>query len=584
VKIGLMADFDLGDGIMIKERRPLRKRFGQGLLILGLMAGSFGVGMGVTPLKVAAETRSVSTFLHVYDLVRNEFIDRGVNDHKLEYGAIRGMLDTLDDPYTRFMEPKVFRSMQEERHGTFSGIGIQIGLREKKLTVIAPIEDTPAYRAGLRSGDHILEVDGKSTKDMAIEEAVSLIRGLRGSKVKLLIERAGAAKPFPVAITRDNIVTRAVKTKELENGIAYIRLSSFMSESADQEMREAIEKFKDKKALVLDLRGNPGGLLPNAVSIGLMFVDKGPIVQIVDREGNKEKLPGEDQVGSNKALWPKSKPIVVLVDGGSASASEILGGALQDTHTAILIGTKTFGKGLVQTVHALEGGAGLAITTNKYLTAGGNDINKKGIVPDILQEPMKLSQLPKDSDDVPLEERKGWRDVQLDKGVAFLKGKLGVGPIVAIPPKPAISALEKLDGDKHAAMSEVPKVLSFNTNVTFKNGASTLGDVTDEQPLVETLGDVSSKLRGLTADQLAAIGRHKEFKIEVVGEANKAEANGVASGRAEHVADFVRGYFANLGIPLKAQDLKVDSRIKDQGEGTVQLKITVPFGEVLSGH
>ncbi len=571
---------------MIKERRSLGSRLGRGLLIFGIMAGSFGVGMGVTPLKVAAETRSVSTFLHVYDLVRNEFIDRGVNDSKLEYGAIRGMLDTLDDPYTRFMEPKVFRSMQEERHGSFSGIGIQIGIRDKKLTVIAPIEDTPAWRAGLKSGDHILEVDGKPTKEMAIEEAVSLIRGQRGSKVKLQIERPGNPKTFPLAITRDNIVTKAVKTKELDSGLGYIRLSSFMSETADQEMREALEKLKDKKGLVLDLRGNPGGLLPNAVTIGLMFIDKGPIVQIVDREGNKEKLPGEDQTSGNKPVWPRNKPVVVLVDGGSASASEILSGAMQDTHSAVLIGTKTFGKGLVQTVHALEGGAGLAITTNKYLTAGGNDIHKKGIVPDILQEPMKVAQLPKaDAEDVPLEERKGWKDLQLDKGVAYLKGKLGLGPVVPIPTKnPALAKAASTDAQQQAAMPEIPKVLAFTTNIGFKPKATALAGAKNEGALVDMLSDVSTKLHGLTADQLSAIAKHKEFRIEVTGEASKDEGDEVAGNRAEHVADFVRGFFLNLGIPIKAQDLKVNARLKDQADGNVELRINLPYGEVLTGH
>jgi carboxyl-terminal processing protease len=549
------------------------------------MAGSFGVGMGVTPLKVAAETRSVSTFLHVYDLVRNEFIDRAVNDSKLEYGAIRGMLDTLEDPYTRFMEPKVFRSMQEERHGSFSGIGIQIGIRDKKLTVISPIEDTPAWRAGLKSGDHILEVDGKPTKDMAIEEAVSMIRGQRGTKVKLSIERAGTPKAFPVSIVRDNIVTRAVKTKELDANIGYVKLTSFMSETADAEMREALEKFKDKKALVLDLRGNPGGLLPNAVSIGLMFVEKGPIVQIVDREGNKEKLPGEEQTTGNKPVWPANKPVVVLVDGGSASASEILSGALQDTHSAILIGTKTFGKGLVQTVHALEGGAGLAITTNKYLTAGGNDINKRGIIPDIIQEPMKVTQLPKEPDDIPLEERKGWKDLQLEKGTSYLKGKLGLGPAVPIPPKgPAAAANEKANGNQQAAMPDVPKVLEFSTSVPFKSGATSLGGAKDDSQLVETLGNVSSRLHGLTADQLSAIAKHKEFKVVVVGQASAAEGDTIATDRAEHVADFVRGFFLNAGIPIKAQELKVEKRVQAQGDGAVELKITLPYGEVLTGH
>ncbi|MBU6428239.1 MAG: PDZ domain-containing protein, partial [Cyanobacteria bacterium REEB65] len=183
---------------MIAQRA---RRFGRGLLVLGLMAGSFGVGMGVDPLKVAAETRNFSTFLQVYDLVRSEFLDKHFDDNQLEYGAIRGMLATLNDPYTRFMDPKVFKSMQEERLGSFSGIGIQIGLRGNVLTVISPLEDTPAFKAGLKSGDQILEVDGHPTKDMDLEEAVGLIRGKRGTKVKLMIGRTGT-KPFTVSIMR----------------------------------------------------------------------------------------------------------------------------------------------------------------------------------------------------------------------------------------------------------------------------------------------------------------------------------------------------------------------------------------------
>ncbi|HEY9900105.1 MAG TPA: S41 family peptidase [Pantanalinema sp.] len=400
----------------------MKRNFGNVMVVMGLMAASFGIGMGVHPLKVAAETRSFSTFLQVYDLVKSEFIDGKVQENKLEYGAIRGLLDSLDDPYTRFMEPKVFKSMQDERHGSFFGIGIQIGMnKDKQLSVVAPIEDTPAAKAGLKSGDHIVEIDGKTTKAMAIEEAVSHIRGNKGTKVILKIQRA-AQKPFEVAIIRDSIATKAVKTKELDGNIGYIRLSTFMNENADQDMRLALDKFKGKSALVLDLRGNPGGLLPNAVSIGSMFIDKGvPVVQIVDREGNRETL---DSTG--RLAIPKNKPVVVLVDGGSASASEILSGALQDTHRATLVGTKTFGKGLVQTVHALDGGSGVAITTNKYLTSGGNDINKKGIVPDVVVEFPAIATTSADPEDMPTLDDliKNGKDVQLNKGIAILKEKL----------------------------------------------------------------------------------------------------------------------------------------------------------------
>ncbi len=394
----------------------MRNKLGNYLVVLALMAGSFGVGMGVQPLQVAAQTRSFSTFLQVYDLVKSEYLDAKVEESKLEYGAIRGMLDSLEDPYTRFMEPKSFKSMQEERHGAFGGIGIQIGMREKHLAVISPMEDTPAYKAGLRAGDHIMEVDGKSTKDMAIEEAVTLIRGPKGSKVTLTIGREGVKEPLKISIVRDNIVTKAVKTKDLQGNIGYIRLTSFMSESADTEMRKALEKYKNAKGIILDLRSNPGGLLPNAVNIGSMFIKSGPIVQIVDREGNREKLNA-----TGRTVVPANKPMVVLVDGGSASASEILAGALQDTKRAKLVGTKTFGKGLVQTVHALEGGAGVAITTNKYLTSGGNDINKKGIVPDVVIEFPQPAKTDKPEDLPTLDEMiDQGKDVQLEKAKEVL--------------------------------------------------------------------------------------------------------------------------------------------------------------------
>lgn len=397
------------------------RKFGNYMVIGGLMAASFGIGMVAHPLQVAAETRSFSTFLQVYDLVRNEYLESKVDDSKLEYGAIRGMLDSLDDPYTRFMEPKVFRSMQDERQGSFFGIGIQIGMnKDKHLSVISPLEETPAARAGLKSGDQIVEIDGKATKNMAIEEAVSHIRGPKGTKVQLKILRAHQ-KAFDVTIVRDSIVTKAVKIRELDGNIGYIRLSTFMNESADQDMRQALEKLKGKSGLVLDLRGNPGGLLPNAVNIGSMFIESGAIVQIVDRDGNREKLPA-----SGRLAFPKNKPVVVLVDGGSASASEILSGALQDTKRAVLVGTTTFGKGLVQTVHALEGGSGVAITTNKYLTAAGNDINKKGVVPDVVVEFPKPATGSVEPEDLPtLDELiKNGKDLQLNKALVILKEKV----------------------------------------------------------------------------------------------------------------------------------------------------------------
>lgn len=390
------------------------KKFGNLFLVLALMIGSFGLGMGVSPLKVAAETRNFSTLLQVISLLKTEFINPNnaeMTDASMEYGAIRGMLDSLNDPYTRFMDPKAFKNMQEERQGSFSGIGIQIGLKDKHLTVIAPLEETPAAKAGMHSGDIITHINGKPTKDLALDEAVSKIRGPQGSKVTLTVVR-GTKPPFDVTILRAPIISKAVKTKELEGNIGYVRLTTFMNENADQEIRDALKKFSNKRGIVLDLRGNPGGLLPSAVTIGSMFIKSGPIVQIVDRDGEKEMMNATGRLVVNE-----NTPVIVLVDAGSASASEILAGALQDYKRATIVGTKSFGKGLVQTVHSLDNGAGIAVTTNKYLTAKGHDINKKGIIPDVEVELLKDKTgnwlMPDDP---------GFRDTQLDKAIELIVG------------------------------------------------------------------------------------------------------------------------------------------------------------------
>jgi carboxyl-terminal processing protease len=333
------------------------------------------------------------------------------------------MLASLDDPYTRFMDPKAYSGMQEERAGSFSGIGIQIGMKGKQLSVIAPMEGTPAARAGLKAGDAILEIDGKPTKDMAIEEAVTHIRGPRGSTVKLKVQAEGnGAKPKVVPIVRDNIVTKAVKVEEMEGNIGYIRLNTFMANDAADEVKNALNKFKGKSGLIIDLRGNPGGLLPNAIDIGSMFIKEGPIVHVVNREGEKQSYKA-----SGKVIVDSKIPVAVLVDGGSASASEILGGALQDTKRATLIGTKTFGKGLVQTVHPLSDGSGVAITTNKYLTPAGHDIHKKGIEPDIKVEIPKIDV---DKDGQPVKNGKKLTpedlkklDTQLERAKVWLRTK-----------------------------------------------------------------------------------------------------------------------------------------------------------------
>jgi carboxyl-terminal processing protease len=291
------------------------------------------------------------------------------------------MLKKLEDPYTRFMDPEEFKNMQVDTSGELTGVGITISQDEetKQLVVIAPIEDTPAFKIGILAKDIIVEIDGKNTKGMDTNEAVSLIRGEVGTKVKLTILRDGEKKVFDV--TRARIEIHPVKFSEKQTpagNLGYIRLNQF-SANAGKEMRDAIRKLETKNVsgYVLDLRGNPGGLLFSSIEIARMWLDKGIIVSTINRQGEKER-----EVARGRALT--TKPLVVLVDKGSASASEILSGALQDNKRATIVGSQTFGKGLVQSVRPLTGDAGLAVTIAKYHTPSGKDINKHGIDPDVV--------------------------------------------------------------------------------------------------------------------------------------------------------------------------------------------------------
>ena len=297
------------------------------------------------------------------------------------YKSIRLMLKNLGDPYTRFMDPKEFRDLQVETSGQLIGVGIQLSQNEKtkKLEVIAPIEDTSASKAGILSKDIIIKIDSKSTAGMDVNQAVQLIRGKEGTSVKLTVQR-DSRQTLEFNLLRQQIEIHPVEAKyrpnEL-NGIGYIRLKQF-SANAATEMRTAIAKLESQgaKGYVLDLRSNPGGLLYGAIDIARMWLDDGKIVSTVNRQGT-----GDISVANNTAIT--KKPLVVLVDGGSASASEILAGALQDNKRAQLVGATTFGKGLVQSVRPLSDGAGMAVTIAKYFTPSGKDINHAGIKPDL---------------------------------------------------------------------------------------------------------------------------------------------------------------------------------------------------------
>ncbi|NEO83472.1 MAG: S41 family peptidase [Spirulina sp. SIO3F2] len=320
--------------------------------------------------------------------LRTDYLDRTYSEPEAAYEAIEEMLGVLEDPYTRFMDPKEYQDMQIDTSGSLTGVGIQIAKHEEsdRLVVVAPIEDSPAFTAGVIAQDIIYAIDGLDTEGMDINEAVQLIRGEEGTEVVLTIQRGNRKIDFP--ITRAQIEIHPVRTRfesTPQGNVAYIRLTQFNANAAE-DMREAILEAEEPPngeapviGYILDLRSNPGGLLYSSIEIARMWFDRGVIVTTSDRRGEVDR-----QEANNRALT--DKPMVVLVDGGSASASEILSGALQDNDRATLVGTQTFGKGLVQSVRRLGNGSGLAVTIARYRTPSGRDIHEEGIMPDVVVE------------------------------------------------------------------------------------------------------------------------------------------------------------------------------------------------------
>lgn len=342
--------------------------------------------------------QSIDLYDNVWRLINTKYVDQTNNmqdwsiwRHKYDkyiktdddaYVAIGTMVASLDDPYTKFLDPKDFAEETSSIKGSLKGIGIQIATKEGKLMVIAPIEDSPAEKAGLLAEDEILEIDGVSTKGITIDKAADKIRGEEGTTVILTVKRKDEVKKY--SIVRKEIELKAVSTKvpnnvKLSDDIAYIRLSSFISKNAAKEFENLLVQNSRKRGFIIDLRGNPGGLLTNAIYISDLLLTRGIIVSTVDRDGYKET---QRAVGTPVT----NKPIVVLINKGSASASEILSGALKDNKRAVIVGEKSFGKGLVQEINRLPNNSGINITIQKYLTPNGTDINKKGIEPDILVE------------------------------------------------------------------------------------------------------------------------------------------------------------------------------------------------------
>ncbi len=395
----------------------MRKIMKRSIIFLAIFIFLFG---WIVRSNVQAST-PVELYDNVWRLINTKYVDPTNNEqdwgkwrHKYDnvirtdedaYVAIETMVASLNDPYTKFLDPKEFSDETGSIKGSLKGIGIQIGVKDGKLMVIAPIEDTPAEKAGLLADDEILAIDGKSTKGITVDKAADQIRGEEGTQVRLLVKRKDL-EPREYTITRAEIEIKSVSQKIPDNinmpkDICYIRLSSFISRNASKEVSDILQNSPYKKAFIIDLRSNPGGLLSNAIYISDMFLNGGAIVSTVDRDGYKET-----QKATRGVLT--TKPLVILVDKGSASASEIFSGAMKDNKRAVIVGTQSFGKGLVQEINKLPNNSGINITIQKYLTPNGTDIHKKGITPDVLVEFTE--------DDI-----KNKNDVQLKKAIEIAR-------------------------------------------------------------------------------------------------------------------------------------------------------------------
>jgi len=324
--------------------------------------------------------QELDTFASVLAIVQKNYVEP-VTTKKLIDGAISGMLASLD-PHSAYLTPDLYRDLEVETRGSFGGLGIEITIKNGALTVVAPIEDTPAYRAGLKAGDQIIKIDDDFTKDMSLTDAVKRMRGPKGSKIKLTLHRNGVPELFTVTLARDVIKIQSVKSKILPEGYGYIRVTTFQENTGDG-VEKAIDEFDAKdhgkiKGIVFDLRDNPGGLLNQAVKVSDDFLDGGLIVYTQGREENQQQ-----KYFSHKKKDFVDYPMVVLVNGGSASASEIVAGALQDQKRAVILGTQTFGKGSVQTILPLDDHSALRLTTARYYTPTGRSIQAVGITPDV---------------------------------------------------------------------------------------------------------------------------------------------------------------------------------------------------------
>jgi carboxyl-terminal processing protease len=344
------------------------------------------IGLALAPVRgLTAETngkspdyRELRLFRQVMQLVQRNYV-KDVPDKDLVQGAINGMLQSLD-PHSSFLNEEQFKELQVETKGEFGGLGIEITLENGVLTIVSPIEDTPAFRAGLKHGDKIIKINGESTRNITLQKAVKLMRGPRGTKVTVTIMREGFRSGKDFAITRDIIRVQSVKKEQLETDYPYVRLIHFQ-ENTDTDLDSAIKELggDEIKGLIIDLRNNPGGLLDQSYKVASLFLEKGKLIVHTDGRMKDQRM----ELYSTKSGKPYKFRIAVLINEGSASASEIVAGALQDYDRAVIFGTKSFGKASVQTIIPLENGSGLRLTTAYYYTPKGRHIQKTGILPDV---------------------------------------------------------------------------------------------------------------------------------------------------------------------------------------------------------
>ena len=357
-------------------------------VVMGWM--SFGqVNRIGTAEATPPQYQDLQLFTDVLSIVRKSYVEE-VEMKDLIYGAINGMLASLD-PHSAFMPPDLYKEMMIDTSGEFGGLGIEITIKDGILTIVSPIEDTPAYRAGLQAGDQILKIEEQFTKDLSIMDAVKMMRGPKGTKISITIMRESFDKPQEFTLVREIITVKSVKSNILEDGYAYVRVAQFQERTAT-DLRDALESLRPQngdslRGLILDLRNNPGGLLDQAVKISDIFLPSGLIVYTEGREeGSQMKFSATAK--NTEANFP----MVVLINGGSASASEIVAGALQDHGRAVVMGTQSFGKGSVQTIIPLSDDSGLRLTTARYYTPNGTSIQATGIIPDILVNPVEVKE------------------------------------------------------------------------------------------------------------------------------------------------------------------------------------------------